>query len=139
MRRPSRRLPRATCINSFKTQKDSDISNNFIRALNALFTMSANTDPDFEASCQFLTEMIDEVEPTIKMQMFECLVTLCSHSNESIVHEFDHIYEMLSTIISSESEETANLIPSAIDCLRTLSVSAQSHFMAHILKTTLYS
>ena len=94
--------------------------------------MSANTDPDFEASCQFLTEMIDEVEPTIKMQMFECLVTLCSHSNESIVHEFDHIYEMLSTIISSESEETANLIPSAIDCLRTLSVSAQSQFMAHI-------
>ena len=120
------------CINSFTMQEEGDISNNFIRALNELFTMSANTDPVFEGSYQFLTEMIDEVEPTIKMQVFECLVTLCSHSSESIVQEFDQIYEMMSTIISSESEETANLIPSAIDCLRTLSVSAQSQFMAHI-------
>ena len=120
------------CLQSFQMQDEDDVRTDTIKALTNLFIKTSDTDSVFEQVFEYLNGLMGESTAGMKMELFSCLVSLCSHATKSITAHFDTVYEMMAGIITSEDEETTYLIPSAIECLKSMATKSPSQFMQHV-------
>ena len=127
-------LPTITeaCVNSFTMQESDDISSDVIKTLSNVFRMTSNTDEVFEDAYTFLFSLMEEMDSAVRLQVFSCIVSLCAHAEESMNAHFDDIYQLMASILTSDDQDSQMLIPSSIDCLKSLSVLSPTQFAPHI-------